>query len=174
MAGLDGWPPLRHRQRQTRDRTRRIGRLIHFQPFDLRLCSRGRPRSADSPQQASIIVAWETVSRGPPARRSDSHRPGGQRCRRDDGLLRVGAGDTVWAPSGVRHWHAAAPDRYMMHTAVWLADDHFGPVDDASRGDPDRSDGRSHWGLGSHPAAGRGRHATARPGCRGSADTSEL
>ncbi|AQA01650.1 cupin [Mycobacterium sp. MS1601] len=30
------------------------------------------------------------------------------------------AGDTVWAPPGERHWHGAAPDSYMVHTAISL------------------------------------------------------
>jgi quercetin dioxygenase-like cupin family protein len=30
------------------------------------------------------------------------------------------AGDTVWAPPGERHWHGAAPDSYMTHTAISL------------------------------------------------------
>jgi quercetin dioxygenase-like cupin family protein len=29
-------------------------------------------------------------------------------------------GDTVWVPAGERHWHGAAPDSYMIHTAVSL------------------------------------------------------
>jgi quercetin dioxygenase-like cupin family protein len=30
------------------------------------------------------------------------------------------AGDTVWAPPGERHWHGAAPDSFMVHTAISL------------------------------------------------------
>ena len=30
----------------------------------------------------------------------------------------VGAGDTVWTPPGVRHWHGAAADRYLVHTSI--------------------------------------------------------
>jgi quercetin dioxygenase-like cupin family protein len=29
-------------------------------------------------------------------------------------------GDTVWVPAGERHWHGAAPDSYLIHTAVSL------------------------------------------------------
>ncbi|WP_438354348.1 cupin domain-containing protein [Microbacterium sp. CJ88] len=32
----------------------------------------------------------------------------------------VGAGDTVWVPPGERHWHGAAPDSFMTHTAISL------------------------------------------------------
>ncbi|PJK23834.1 cupin [Mycobacterium goodii] len=30
------------------------------------------------------------------------------------------AGDTVWSPPGERHWHGAAPDSYLVHTAISL------------------------------------------------------
>lgn len=30
------------------------------------------------------------------------------------------AGDTVWAAPGERHWHGAAPDSFMVHTAISL------------------------------------------------------
>ena len=47
----------------------------------------------------------------------------------DDGVVRVTAGDTIWTPPGVRHWHGAAPGRFMVHTAVSLAGvEWFGPV----------------------------------------------
>ncbi len=36
----------------------------------------------------------------------------------------IGAGDTVWVPAGERHWHGAAPDSFMTHTAISL-----GPTD---------------------------------------------
>ena len=32
----------------------------------------------------------------------------------------VRAGDMVWTPAGVRHWHGASLDRFMLHTAVTL------------------------------------------------------
>jgi quercetin dioxygenase-like cupin family protein len=32
----------------------------------------------------------------------------------------VGAGDVVWAPPGEVHWHGAAPDAFLSHTAVSL------------------------------------------------------
>ena len=32
----------------------------------------------------------------------------------------VGAGDVVWAPPGEVHWHGAAPDALLSHTAVSL------------------------------------------------------
>jgi quercetin dioxygenase-like cupin family protein len=39
----------------------------------------------------------------------------------EGGLERVSVGDTIWTPPGMRHWHGASPDRYMVHTAVSLA-----------------------------------------------------
>lgn len=32
----------------------------------------------------------------------------------------VRAGDTVWVPPAERHWHGAAPDSFMVHTAISL------------------------------------------------------
>jgi quercetin dioxygenase-like cupin family protein len=41
-----------------------------------------------------------------------------------DGAVRVVAGDMVWTPSGVRHWHGATDTHSLMHTAIT-----FGGVD---------------------------------------------
>ena len=30
------------------------------------------------------------------------------------------AGSVVWVPAGERHWHGAAPDAFMTHTAISL------------------------------------------------------
>jgi quercetin dioxygenase-like cupin family protein len=32
----------------------------------------------------------------------------------------IRAGDTVWVPAGETHWHGAAPDSFMVHTAISL------------------------------------------------------
>ena len=32
----------------------------------------------------------------------------------------IRAGDTVWIPPGETHWHGAAPDSFMTHTAISL------------------------------------------------------
>ena len=37
----------------------------------------------------------------------------------------VSAGDTVWVPAGERHWHGAAPDSFMTHTAISLGPTHW-------------------------------------------------
>jgi quercetin dioxygenase-like cupin family protein len=44
----------------------------------------------------------------------------------------IGAGDTVWVPPGERHWHGAAPDSFMTHTAISLGPTAWeGPVDES-------------------------------------------
>ncbi len=44
-------------------------------------------------------------------------------------------GDTVWVPPGELHWHGAAPDSYMAHTAISLGATRWGePVTDADYG----------------------------------------
>ncbi|MET7399120.1 cupin domain-containing protein [Dactylosporangium sp. NPDC005572] len=37
----------------------------------------------------------------------------------------IRAGDTVWVPPGERHWHGAAPDSFMTHTAISLGTTHW-------------------------------------------------
>ncbi len=32
----------------------------------------------------------------------------------------IRAGDTVWVPPGENHWHGAAPESFMTHTAISL------------------------------------------------------
>ena len=32
----------------------------------------------------------------------------------------IRAGDTIWIPAGETHWHGAAPDSFMTHTAISL------------------------------------------------------
>jgi quercetin dioxygenase-like cupin family protein len=42
------------------------------------------------------------------------------------------AGDTVWVPAGEKHWHGAAPDSFMTHTAISLGTTEWAdPVADA-------------------------------------------
>lgn len=36
-------------------------------------------------------------------------------------LIEVRSGDTIYTPPGEWHWHAAAPDRFMTHLAIWEA-----------------------------------------------------
>jgi quercetin dioxygenase-like cupin family protein len=37
-----------------------------------------------------------------------------------DGAVRVVEGDMIWTPPGHRHWHGAAPNRFLLHTAIAL------------------------------------------------------
>jgi quercetin dioxygenase-like cupin family protein len=37
-----------------------------------------------------------------------------------DTKVTVRAGDMVWTPPGVRHWHGASSERFLLHTAVTL------------------------------------------------------
>jgi quercetin dioxygenase-like cupin family protein len=52
-------------------------------------------------------------------------------------------GDVVWSPPGEEHWHGAAPDQFMSHTAIWDgeadgSDTTWGePVSDEEYGYPD-------------------------------------
>lgn len=41
-------------------------------------------------------------------------------CTEGERPVTVMAGDTVWVPPGERHWHGAAPDSFMTHTAISL------------------------------------------------------
>jgi quercetin dioxygenase-like cupin family protein len=36
----------------------------------------------------------------------------------ENGVVAVRAGDMVWTPPGVRHWHGASAGRYLIHTAI--------------------------------------------------------
>lgn len=45
------------------------------------------------------------------------------------------AGDTVWVPAGESHWHGAAADSYLVHTAISLGTTMWAdPVTDAEYG----------------------------------------
>lgn len=36
----------------------------------------------------------------------------------EDGAAMLAAGDMVWVPAGVRHWHGASAEQYLVHTSV--------------------------------------------------------
>jgi 4-carboxymuconolactone decarboxylase len=36
-------------------------------------------------------------------------------------ITEIQAGDVIWCPPGVKHWHGAAPDSSMTHTAITAA-----------------------------------------------------
>lgn len=51
------------------------------------------------------------------------------------------AGDTVWTPPGEPHWHGAAPNSYLVHTAISLGTTSWAEaVTDAEYLDPDLED----------------------------------
>lgn len=38
-------------------------------------------------------------------------------------IVQAHPGDVVHTPPGEQHWHGAAPDRFMVHLALWEGDD---------------------------------------------------
>jgi quercetin dioxygenase-like cupin family protein len=51
------------------------------------------------------------------------------RCRREGGPIEeIRPGDRVFFEPGENHWHGAAPDRFMVHTAIQEADESGSPV----------------------------------------------
>ena len=38
---------------------------------------------------------------------------------RDGVIIEAHPGDIVYTPPGEEHWHGAAPDRFMIHLALW-------------------------------------------------------
>ena len=49
------------------------------------------------------------------------------------------AGDTVWIPKGEKHWHGAAADSYLLHTAISIGKTQWLEAVDAA--DYDRASG---------------------------------
>ncbi len=57
----------------------------------------------------------------------------------EDGPVKLTAGDMVWVPEGVRHWHGASAEQFMIHTSLsrtkdtdWqgeVTDEEFSAVD---------------------------------------------
>ena len=80
--------------------------------------------SAPSPARLNALV----VSFEPGARTAWHTHPLGQTlhvlsgtgrvCLRGQPPQVISAGDTVWIPPGVEHWHGAAPDTTMVHMAM--------------------------------------------------------
>ena len=52
---------------------------------------------------------------------------------RDGERARLSPGDVVWAPPGEVHWHGAAPDSFVNHTAISLGDPSWGEAVDDER-----------------------------------------
>lgn len=83
--------------------------------------------NADAPYSAAYVT-FE-----PGARSAWHTHPGGQRLVVTAGVGRTGvwggpvveikAGDAVWCPPGVKHWHGAAPGMAMTHIALTVSKD---------------------------------------------------
>jgi quercetin dioxygenase-like cupin family protein len=77
---------------------------------------------------AHINASGAMVTFEPGARSAWHTHPAGQRLLVVSGVGRtqewgkpiqeIRAGDTVWCPAGVKHWHGAAPTTAMSHLAV--------------------------------------------------------
>lgn len=86
--------------------------------------------SGDSVMPATDGVIINTVSFSPRARTHWHHHEHGQILRVDSGYglicttgeapERLSPGDWVWVPAKERHWHGAAADAYLTHTAISL------------------------------------------------------
>ena len=64
--------------------------------------------------------AWHTHPRG----QMLVVTSGTGRVQQWDGPVQaIRAGDVVWTPPGVKHWHGAAPDSAMTHIAIQEAED---------------------------------------------------
>ena len=73
-------------------------------------------RSGSRPARARLALALA----GPdPAR----HRRGGPGPVRGGEVIEIRPGDVIYTPPGEEHWHGAAPDNFMVHTAIWEDDD---------------------------------------------------
>lgn len=80
------------------------------------------------PANAQISASGGMVTFEPGARSAWHTHPAGQRLLVVSGVgltqawgkpvQEIRAGDTVWCPPGVKHWHGAAPTSAMSHLAV--------------------------------------------------------
>ena len=83
--------------------------------------------------EAPSRVRVNTVRFAPCARTAWHSHSLGQTLHVTDGLGRIQArggdvleirpGDVIYTPPGEEHWHGAAPDTFMVHTAIWEDDD---------------------------------------------------
>jgi len=86
--------------------------------------------SGDSVLPATDGVIINTVTFEPGARTHwHSHERGqilhvqagyGLICTSGEAPERIRMGDWIWIPPGERHWHGAAPDSFLTHTAISL------------------------------------------------------
>ncbi|WP_250007521.1 cupin domain-containing protein [Actinoplanes sp. M2I2] len=80
------------------------------------------------PADATAPYSGAYVTFQPGARSAWHTHPAGQRLVVTEGVGRtqqwggpvrqIRAGDVVWCPPGIKHWHGAAPDSAMTHLAL--------------------------------------------------------
>ena len=81
-----------------------------FNPFD-----KERVQGANVTFQPGARTAWHTHPLG----QTLLVTSGVGRVQRWGGPIEeIRAGDVVWFPAGEKHWHGAAPDQSMTHTAI--------------------------------------------------------
>jgi quercetin dioxygenase-like cupin family protein len=83
--------------------------------------------------EAPSRVRVNTVRFAPRARTAWHSHSMGQTLHVTDGVgliqsrggevLEIRPGDVIHTPPGEEHWHGAAPDTFMVHTAIWEDDD---------------------------------------------------
>ena len=85
------------------------------------------PHEADQRMGVAIVrfapggrTAWHSHARGQYVRVTDGVARFGHR---DGTIIEVHAGQTLYTPPGEDHWHAAAPDCFMQHIAMFEAGD---------------------------------------------------
>lgn len=81
-----------------------------FNPFD-----KDRVQGASVTFEAGARTAWHTHPLG----QTLIVTAGEGRVQRWGGRIeKINVGDVVWFAPGEKHWHGAAPDRTMTHTAI--------------------------------------------------------
>jgi quercetin dioxygenase-like cupin family protein len=65
-------------------------------------------------------TAWHSHSMGQTLHVTDGV---GRIQARGGQVLEIRPGDVIHTPPGEEHWHGAAPDNFMVHTAIWEDDD---------------------------------------------------
>jgi quercetin dioxygenase-like cupin family protein len=65
-------------------------------------------------------TAWHSHSLGQTLHVTDGV---GRIQSRGGEVLEIRPGDVIYTPPGEEHWHGAAPDNFMVHTAIWEDDD---------------------------------------------------
>jgi quercetin dioxygenase-like cupin family protein len=68
----------------------------------------------------SARTAWHSHARGQTLHVTDGV---GLVQARGGEVLVIRPGDVIWTPPGEEHWHGAAPDRFLVHTAIWEGDE---------------------------------------------------